>query len=205
MLYHIIGSILELIVVKLLKNLEVIGMGHQPKSTRYVVTCNHESYNEILLLGVSLLPNQIHYMAKQELFKNKWFGGLLTRLNAFPVNRENPGPSTLKTPVKLLKDNKIVGIFPQGHRTTEEAPLKRGAATIAILAKQPILPAAYVGPTKLIGLLTGKAYIKFGVPIDTTNLPKDLSRQEKVDYVTQQISERTKQLQEELNAYVRSK
>ncbi|PCF43104.1 lysophospholipid acyltransferase family protein [Staphylococcus delphini] len=205
MLYHIIGKIIELIVVKVLKNLEVIGRGHQPKTNRYVVTCNHESYNEILLLGVSLLPNQIHYMAKQELFKNKYFGGLLTRLNAFPVNRENPGPSTLKTPVKLLKDNKIVGIFPQGHRATGETPLKRGAATIAILAKQPILPAAYVGPTKLLGLFTGKAYIKFGEPIDTTDLPKDLNRQEKVDYVTQQISARTKQLQDELNTYVRNK
>ncbi|QQM96830.1 1-acyl-sn-glycerol-3-phosphate acyltransferase [Staphylococcus pseudintermedius] len=205
MLYHIIGKIIELIVVKVLKNLEVIGREHQPKTNRYVVTCNHESYNEIILLGVSLLPNQIHYMAKQELFKNKYFGGLLTRLNAFPVNRENPGPSTLKTPVKLLRDNKIVGIFPQGHRTTGETPLKRGVMTIAILAKQPILPVAYVGPTKLLGLFTGKAYIKFGEPIDTTDLPKDLNRQEKVDYVTQQISARTKQLQDELNVYVRNK
>ncbi|REA94712.1 lysophospholipid acyltransferase family protein, partial [Staphylococcus pseudintermedius] len=106
MLYHIIGEIIELIVVKVLKDLEVIGREHQPKTNRYVVTCNHESYNEIILLGVSLLPNQNHYIAKQKLIKNKYFGGLLTRLNAFPVNRENPGPSTLKTTVKLLKDNK---------------------------------------------------------------------------------------------------
>ncbi|ARJ50015.1 lysophospholipid acyltransferase family protein [Staphylococcus lutrae] len=203
MLYHILGTLIKLIVDKGLKNLVVLGLENQPRSNRYVVTCNHESYNEILLLGVSLLPNQIHYMAKQELFKNKWFGGFLSRLNAFPVNRENPGPSTLKIPVKLLKEDKIVGIFPSGHRTKEEAPLKRGAATIAILAKQPILPAAYVGPTKILGLFTTKAYIKFGTPIDTTDIPSGLSRQEKVDYVTEQISSRTKALQEELNAYAK--
>ena len=49
---------------------------------------------------------------------------ILTSLNAFPVDRENPGPSTLKRPVNLLKENKTVGIFPTGHRTSEGAPLK---------------------------------------------------------------------------------
>ncbi|MEJ7228522.1 lysophospholipid acyltransferase family protein, partial [Staphylococcus epidermidis] len=79
-----------------------------------------------------------------ELFSNKWGGKFLTALNAFPVDRENPGPSTLKRPIKLLKENKTVGIFPTGHRTSAEgAPLKRGAATIAMLGKAPILPAAY--------------------------------------------------------------
>ncbi|PNZ29752.1 lysophospholipid acyltransferase family protein [Staphylococcus rostri] len=204
MLYKVIGSVLDFIVAKRLKNLEVIGKENQPNNNEYLVTCNHESYNEIVLLGIALLPNQIHFMAKQELFQNKLFGKFLTALNAFPVNRENPGPSTLKIPVKLLNSNKTVGIFPSGHRTTEEVPLKRGAATIAMLAKKPILPAAYVGPTKLLGMLTGKAYIKFGEPIDTTTFPEGMKRQEKVEYLTQQISDRTKQLQQELNDYVKT-
>ncbi|QLK86267.1 1-acyl-sn-glycerol-3-phosphate acyltransferase [Staphylococcus sp. 17KM0847] len=205
MLYKLIGSILDFIIAKRLKNLEVLGQENKPKTQDYLVTCNHESYNEIVLLGVALLPNQIHFMAKQELFQNKLFGQFLSSLNAFPVNRENPGPSTLKVPVKLLNSNKTVGIFPSGRRTTEEVPLKRGAATIAMLAKKPILPAAYVGPTKLLGMLTGKAYIKFGEPIDTTVFPEGLKRQEKVEYITKQISERTKQLQQELNTYVNEK
>ena len=41
------------------------------------------------MLGMALLvPNEIHYMAKKELFNNKWFGQFLTSLNAFPVDRE---------------------------------------------------------------------------------------------------------------------
>lgn len=203
MLYHIIGTVIKWIVVNLFKNLEVLGEKNKPQLYRYLVTCNHESYNDVILLGVALLPNQIHYMAKQELFENKWFGKLLTGLNAFPVNRENPGPSTLKQPVKLLNANKTVGIFPNGRRTTEEVPLKRGAATIALLAKKPILPAAYVGPHKILGMLKEKAYIKFGEPIDVTQLPSGLKRQEKVDYITSLINERTKQLQQELNEYVK--
>ncbi|NHM93067.1 MULTISPECIES: lysophospholipid acyltransferase family protein [Staphylococcus] len=205
MLYKVIAKALDYIIVKRLNNLEVVGLDHKPKTNRYVVTCNHESYNEIVLLGLALFPNEIHYMAKQELFKTKLMNRFFTALNAFPVNRDNPGPSTLKTPVKLLNANKTVGIFPSGHRTSVEVPLKRGAATIAMLGKAPILPAAYVGPTKILHMFTKKAYIKFGEPIDTTAIPKDLKRQEKVDYITTLLTERTRTLQKELNDYVNAK
>ncbi len=121
----------------------------------------------------------------------------LTSLNAFPVDRENPGPSTLKRPVNLLKENKTVGIFPTGHRTSAEgAPLKRGASTIAMLGKAPILPAAYVGPKKLHGLITGQALIKFGEPIYQSDIPKDFKKEmKKIDYLTHEIERRTAQLQ----------
>ncbi|MEK5197510.1 1-acyl-sn-glycerol-3-phosphate acyltransferase [Staphylococcus sp. FSL H8-0121] len=199
-MYKVISSILYFILVKLGKSLFVIGKENIPKDNNYVVTCTHESYNEVIMLGMAIYPNQINYMAKKELFSNKWGGKFLSSLNAFPVDRENPGPSTLKRPIKLLKENKTVGIFPTGHRTSMEgAPLKRGAATIAMLGKAPILPAAYVGPKALHGLVTGQALLKFGEPIDTSDIPKELKRNEKVEYLTKEIERRTTVLQKELN------
>ena len=199
-MYQFISRLLDLILVKMAKSLYVIGKENIPKDNKYVVTCTHESYNEVIMLGMALVPNEIHYMAKKELFNNKWFGQFLTSLNAFPVDRENPGPSTLKRPVNLLKENKTVGIFPTGHRTSAEgASLKRGASTIAMLGKAPILPAAYVGPKKLHGLITGQALIKFGEPIYQSDIPKDLKRNEKIDYLTHEIERRTAQLQKELH------
>lgn len=199
-MYKVISSILYFILVKLGKSLFVIGKENIPKDNNYVVTCTHESYNEVIMLGMAIYPNQINYMAKKELFSNKWGGKFLSSLNAFPVDRENPGPSTLKRPIKLLKENKTVGIFPTGHRTSMEgAPLKRGAATIAMLGKAPILPAAYVGPKALHGLVTGQALLKFGEPIDTSDIPKELKRNEKVEYLTKEIEHRTTALQKELN------
>ena len=41
--------------------------------------------------------------------------------------------------------------------------------------------------------------IKIGEPIDTSDIPKDLKRNEKVDYLTKEIERRTAQLQKELN------
>lgn len=206
-MYRIVSGILNFILRKISKSLEIQGKENIPQLHRYVVTCTHESYNEVIMLGMAIYPNQIHYMAKKELFHNKWFGGFLSSLNAFPVDRENPGPSTLKKPIKLLKENKTVGIFPTGHRMKydEGSPMKRGAVTIAMMAQAPILPAAYIGPQKIQGLITGKSIIKFGEPIETKNLPKDMKRNEKLEYLTKELEKRTIQLQNELNTYAAHK
>lgn len=206
-MYRIVSGILNFILRRISKSLEVQGKENIPQLHRYVVTCTHESYNEVIMLGMAIYPNQIHYMAKKELFHNKWFGGFLSSLNAFPVDRENPGPSTLKKPIKLLKENKTVGIFPTGHRMKydEGSPMKRGAVTIAMMAQAPILPAAYIGPQKIQGLITGKSIIKFGEPIETKNLPKDMKRNEKLEYLTKELEKRTIQLQNELNTYAAHK
>lgn len=206
-MYKFISGLLDLIIMKICKSLEVQGKENIPQLHRYVVTCTHESYNEVIMLGTAIYPNQIHYMAKKELFNNKWFGKFLSSLNAFPVDRENPGPSTLKKPVKLLKENKTVGIFPTGHRMKydEGSPMKRGAVTIALMAQAPILPAVYVGPKEIKGLITGKAIVKFGEPIETKHLPKNMKRNEKLEYLTKELESRTIQLQNELNDYVNDK
>lgn len=199
-MYNFCRAILTFILIKVCKSLEVHGKENIPQLYRYVVTCTHESYNEVIMLGLAISPNQIHYMAKKELFYNKYIGKFLKSLNAFPVDRENPGPSTLKQPIKLLKKNKTVGLFPAGHRTKkdEDAPLKRGAATIAMMAETPIVPAAYVGPKDIKGLFFGKAHIKFGEPIATKSLPRSMKRNEKLTYITKELEKRTKALHQEL-------
>ncbi len=56
-------------------------------------------------------------MAKEELFKNPVLRFILTHSNAFPVKRDNPGPSVIKTPVKILKSTNLgLIMFPSGTR-----------------------------------------------------------------------------------------
>ncbi|WYW90896.1 1-acyl-sn-glycerol-3-phosphate acyltransferase [Staphylococcus aureus] len=162
--------------------------------------------SKILNFILVKMSKSLYVIGKDNIPKDsKYVGKFLTSLNAFPVDRENPGPSTLKRPINLLKDNKTVGIFPTGSRTSQEgAPLKRGASTIAMLSKSPILPVAYVGPTKIHGLLTGQAYINIGELIDINELPKDLKRNERIDYITKEIETRTAKLQQELHEIVKS-
>jgi 1-acyl-sn-glycerol-3-phosphate acyltransferase len=142
-----------------------------PSSGGYVITCAHRGWLEIIALGISL-PRPIHFMAKKELFRRKIIASFLTSINAFPIDRENPSPSSIKTPVKLLKSGEVVGIFPSGTRTAENAPVKRGAVTIAGLAKVPIVPVTYEGPSNLKDALKyRKATITIGDPfmVEKTN------------------------------------
>lgn len=117
-------------------------------------------------------------------------------LNAFPVDRDNPGPSSIKHPRKLIKDGEIVGIFPSGTRTTEEAPLKRGAVTIATYAKSPIIPAAYVGPNNFKELLKRqKPKLIFGDPI---YLSKEIPKKEAIEVMMEDLNNALRNLQKEV-------
>ncbi|MCE4047640.1 MULTISPECIES: lysophospholipid acyltransferase family protein [Bacillaceae] len=186
------------IVLKIFGRSEAINKDKLPKDTGYVVACSHIGWIDVVALGTSLLPKQIHFMAKKELFTKPNAAKFLNSINAFPVDRENPGPSSIKTPVKLLKEKKIVGIFPSGTRTSEDVPLKRGAATIANLAKVPIVPAAYSGPTDLKGLLKGnKIRVMFGDPI---LLQKEDGSRKDVAELTQEMTDVMASLQLQLDA-----
>ncbi len=104
-------------------------------------------------------------MAKEELFKNPILRFILKHANAFPVDRKNPGPSVIKTPVKLLKKSDLSLImFPSGTRHSQE--MKGGVVLIAKMTGVPIIPAVYQGPLTLKALFSRKkTTVRFGGPI----------------------------------------
>lgn len=168
-----------------------------PKDRGYVIACTHTGWVDILWLGISVFPTRIHFMAKKELFESRLIGWLLSSLNAFPVDRENPGPSSIKIPRKLIKEGKVVGIFPSGTRTDEDVPLKRGAVTIASYAKSPIVPAAYVGPNNFNELFQRKKpKIIFGDPL---YLDEQLSKKDALDKLAEQLDDALKELKSKIS------
>ncbi len=165
----------------------------------FVLACTHTGWVDILWLGVSMLPVKIHYMAKKELFQSRFLKWFMEQLHAFPVDRKNPGPSAIKTPRKLLKAGKVVGVFPSGTRTSEEVPLKRGAVTMAGYAKVPIVPVAYQGPNNLKDLFKRvKPRIIFGEPI---YLPEELPLKQGMEVMMEQLELSLHDLQKQLQAF----
>lgn len=196
-MYYFAGYLLKLIL-SLFGRLKVYEKEKLPQSGGYVIACTHTGWVDILWLGISILPLKIHYMAKIELFQSKPLKWLMEQLNAFPINRENPGPSAIKIPRKLIKEGEIIGIFPSGTRTSEDVPLKRGAVTIATASKAPIIPVAYIGPNNFKDLLKfKKPQIIFGNPI---HIPEDTPRKEAMDMMMDELNEALHNLQQELNA-----
>lgn len=196
MVYNIAGYALK-VILSLFGFLQVHQKENLPREKGFIIACTHTGWIDILWLGISILPTKIHYMAKKELFSSGFLKWLMEALNAFPVDRNNPGPSSIKTPVRLIKENKIVGIFPSGTRTSEDVPLKRGAVTIATHAKSPIVPAAYAGPNNFKELFKWKRpKIIFGTPI---YLQEDLPKKEAFAVMTEELNTAMKELQQKIN------
>ena len=178
----------------------VYGEENLPKEGGYIIACTHTGYVDILNLGVAMYPQEIHFMAKKQLFDIKGLGWLIDHLNAFPVDRDNPGPSVIKVPSQLLKEGKIVGIFPSGTRNSDGSDLKQGAITIAQLSKTQIVPAAYVGARNAGDVFKrGKGYLIYGEPFYVTGKGKE-GREEFTHHLEHELIALTEELNKRIAA-----
>lgn len=197
-MYRFVG----LFVIKFLglfNKLKVFNKQNIPTEGGFIIACTHTGWIDILNLGVSIYPKPIHFMAKKQLFDHKLLGWFITKMKAFPVDREHPGTSVVKIPLKLIKEGNVVGIFPSGTRNAEGSSLKQGAITIAQLSKSPIIPAAYIGPnTPKEVFVRKKGYLIYGEPFYVTAKGKD-GRTAYTHYLEEQLVTLKKQLEEKIS------
>jgi 1-acyl-sn-glycerol-3-phosphate acyltransferase len=141
----------------------VVGAEKVPRSGGLIVAANHISNFDPPILGVAS-PRPVSYMAKKELFPLPVLRWLLPRLNAFPVDRAAGGTAAIRASLRMLKEGRVIGIFPEGGRnvtgTNEE---KAGAAFLAAASGVPVVPAAIVGTRRLRPF--GKVTVIFGEPL----------------------------------------
>ncbi|MCF1684017.1 1-acyl-sn-glycerol-3-phosphate acyltransferase [Tetragenococcus halophilus] len=143
-----------------------------PQDENYILVAPHRTWWEPLYLAVAAGPKKFAFMAKEELFKNPILRFILVHANAFAVKRDNPGPSTIKTPVKLLRNTNLsLLMFPSGTRHSSE--LKGGTVVISRMAKVRIVPCVYQGPLTLKDLFKRKRVtVRFGQPVKLGDIKK---------------------------------
>jgi 1-acyl-sn-glycerol-3-phosphate acyltransferase len=121
------------------------GLANIPADGPVIVACNHVSYLDPVALGIAL-QRPLTYLAKKQLFEIPVLGPVIAALGAYPLDREAGGLTALRSAVRVLKEGRCVGIFPEGTRnlsgTAEE---KGGAALLAALSGAPVVPAAIGG------------------------------------------------------------
>jgi 1-acyl-sn-glycerol-3-phosphate acyltransferase len=139
-----------------------------------VIACNHVGWADSLWMAYAVYPRQLRYMSKEELFGSTLSRWVLTHGGSVPIDRADPSPSSIKTAVDILQRGEIILIFPSGTRSEENIAFKRGAATIALHARVPLVPAFFQGPKQLqVAHLLHRPLIRvtFGSPIPTAELP----------------------------------
>jgi len=112
-----------------------------PEEGAAIVVANHHTSVDPVLLSV-LTHRRIHFlMAREyyEMFACRWF---FRALECIPVNRDAKDLSATKRALRVLREGRIIGIFPQGGIRDPDDTLdgKGGVALLALRSGAPIIP-----------------------------------------------------------------
>lgn len=103
--------------------------------------CNHRSFLDPMQAGMwSQVP--VCYFARASLWKNPVIGTTLDVFSGIPVDRDNPGASSMKGAIARLRAGKPVLVFPEGTRTRDGrlGRFKEGPALFARRAGVDVIP-----------------------------------------------------------------
>ena len=129
-----------------------------------VLVGNHYRIWDIVHMACTT-KEKVHFITKQELYKNKFLARLCDIVEAIPVSRDGRDAKAVMTALRYLKKGEKISMFPEGtrNRTKEELlPLNGGSALFAIKAKVPVYPVMCLRKTRLFL----RTKIAIGDPID---------------------------------------
>jgi 1-acyl-sn-glycerol-3-phosphate acyltransferase len=121
------------------------GRRNVPKTGPALLLANHQSFFDPSIVGCAA-RRHLCYLARKTLFRG-WFGALIRRVNAVPVDQEGVAKEGLKTILEQLKVGQAVLVFPEGERTAtgEVQPLKPGVLLLINRIDAPIIPIGIAG------------------------------------------------------------
>src|SRR2546425_1265213 len=96
------------VLMRLFFRVEVKNPEHVPLAGAVLLVANHSSLLDPPLVG-GVVPRQLSFLAKAELFRIPLFGPLIRRLNARPVRREGPDPGALRMALRVLEEDGAMG------------------------------------------------------------------------------------------------
>ena len=147
---------------------KVKGLENIPKDGAIVLAGNHTKWLDPVLIYAVIKKRQVHFLAKQELFKGKTLF-FVWAMGAIPVNRKIHDHGALDNAIEGLKRGLTIGIFPEGTINRTDGvimPFKIGAVKMAKEANVPIVPFTITGE---YNLFKGGAKIEFYKPITVDN------------------------------------
>ena len=148
-----------------------IGRQHVPRSGGVILASNHQSFLDPLLASVGL-ERRLRYLARESLFRNPAFAGLIRLLGAVEIQRESSGVGGVRLCLDLLRQGNAVLLFPEGTRTRDGhvGLVRPGISLIARRGGVPIVPVTICGaydvwPRHRLLLQPGHVEVSYGKPI----------------------------------------
>ena len=192
-LRHIIKFVLNLLIVIVYRP-KTVGLENIEKGKGALICANHVHAFDS---AVIILHNKrkINVLAKESLFKN-WFVKFLAYIfGVYPVKQDSKSMESMKISLKLLKNNELLLIFPEGTRKGMEKGVKpkEGAVKLAIKANVPIIPIGVQGNFKFFR----KIKLNIGKPIYYNVRKEDSNNKEVLEKLTQELMDEIVRLRDE--------
>jgi len=161
-LYKVAKIIVSVILYPLFR-IKVVGKENIPKKGPVIICSNHISNFDPPVVGITSTRN-IYFLAKEQLFENKFLNKLLSALHAFPIKRGAGDRGALRKGLKILQEGKTLGLFPEGTRskTGELGKPLAGIGFFALRSEAEVVPCAIIGSYKGWKRLI----VAYGKPID---------------------------------------
>jgi len=170
-IFYFIVSRITWFYFKLFFRLKIYGKNHF-RSGSAIIAANHASNLDPPVVSISC-PEEVHFLAKESLFRKPILGFLIRHLNSHPISRDAADVQTFRMIINLLQQGKKVILFPEGKRTPDGQlqPIERGLSFLAIKAQCNIQPVYLQGTFSAwpkdhkFPRLFGKITCVFGSPI----------------------------------------
>lgn len=157
------------------------GRENIPHGGGYLIASNHCSNMDPLFLAMGV-PHPINYMGKAELFSNPVIGALFHSVHVIKVERGKGDMSAVEECARLVQNDHVLGIFPEGTRSKDGVPgrPKSGMALIAKMTQADILPCCVIYEPKK--RFRSKVIVRFGevIPFEELGFETDSPREIKV-------------------------
>lgn len=166
-----------------------------PKEGAFILAANHIGALDPVMI-ISRCPQTLHFMAKDELFKNRLFAFFLRKMNVFPVRRQTSDKRALEFAKHIISSGWVLGIFPEGARIKDAIPkkAKNGVSYLAAKTKADVLPVS-IYKTPQEKKLRPKITIRFGKLIKNSELSLDGEySQQKIREASEKIMDAIKEL-----------
>ena len=187
-LYKLVQFILR-VIFDLLYRVEKIDLYKVPRNGKLIICSNHISYLDPVVIG-AYIPRCVYFMAKKELYNNKFLSSLVTFLNTFPIERQAFNRKAFSISFEILKDENVLCLFPEGTRSTDGVLRggKKGIGFIAAASNTPILPVAISGTNKIIQkpyrrIFFPRVKLIVGDIIDIKDILKEHSKKEAISII----------------------
>ena len=172
------------IYCKIVYRVKIEGKENVPKDGALIFCGNHRNYLDAPLM-VATAGRHVHFMAKEELKKVKFFAFLAFVFDAIFVKRDAKDIGAIKTSLKYLKDGACVALFPEGTRNGAEKgeDVKNGVSYFVLNSNSKVIPVGIKGGLKAFQ----KTVITYGKPMDFEEERKNRKDKEVMKKVTEDI------------------